>query len=122
MEGKRVVGIMPALHPAPSGRGGQFLGHGGAVFEAVFGHQSLAGLEVPALVSDLHVLIATAHQGHFHPALIGLPSGAVAELRWIAIGVQFALEPVQEIAGEGGGDPCGIVVGGFQDRGWFGMV
>ena len=54
--------------------------------------------------------------------MIGLPSGAVAELRWIEIGVQFALEPLQEIAGEGGGNPCGIVVGRFHYRGGLGMV
>ena len=61
----------------------------------------------PGLTAQVHGLILRAHQCHFDALLPRLPVGPVAELRRIGIPLEVAVEPLQQVAGEGGGHAGG---------------
>ena len=51
---------------------------------------------------------------HFDAAEIGVPDGAVGEIVHVHRAAQFAVDAVQQVAVEGGGNAGGIIIGGLQ--------
>ena len=92
----------PALDP-PAG-----LGRAGGrgirrVFDAVLGDPGSALAKEPSLTAQVHGLILCAHQRHFDALLRRLPLGPLAELSGIGIPLEVAVQPLQQVEGEGGG-------------------
>ena len=114
MQSDLLVWIVPAALDPPAGLGCEGGRGVRGVFDAVFGDPGVALAEEPGFTAQVHSLILPAHQGHFDALLLGLPAGPIAELRGIGIALEVAVEPVQQVVGEGGGHAGGIVVGGLH--------
>ena len=108
---------MPSPLDAPARCSSQISGCGGRVLQAVFGDQALVGLEGPGFTGQFNALLATTHEGHFDALLRLLPHRLVGKALRINRSLQIPVEPGEQIAGEGGGHACGIVVGGFEGGG-----
>jgi hypothetical protein len=53
------------------------------------------------LAGHVHLLLPLAHQGHLDVAGLGHPAGPVEEGLGIEIAMQVAVEPLQQVEGEG---------------------
>ena len=76
---------------------------------------AVTGGEGQAAFAVLNRLAAAADQVHLDPALRFVVEGQVLKLTGLEIGVQNAVDVLQDVAIEGGGEAPGVVVGGVED-------
>ena len=74
----------------------------------------LPGGEVEPLAADLHALIQGAHQVHLHPPEVRVVEGPMAPGAEVEVRPQLAIDALQQVEVEGGGNPGGIVIGRIQ--------
>ena len=77
---------------------------------------------MPAAATGPHGLIPLADQGHFDVAGCGDPAGLVAELIEVEITAEVAVQPLQQVQGEAGGDTGCVVVGRLEPLRCLGLV
>ena len=104
MQSDLLVWIGPAAFDPPAGLGREGGRGVRGVFDAVLGDPGVALAKEPGLTAQVHGLILRAHQRHFDSLLRRLPVGPVAELRGIGIPLEVAVEPLEQVAGESGGN------------------
>ena len=114
MQSDLLVRIGPAALDPPAGLGRE----GGRSVkyspDAVLGDPGIPLTKEPGLTAQVHGPILCAHQRHFDALLRRLPVGPLAELRGIGIPLEVAVQPLQQVASEGGGHAGGIVAGGLN--------
>jgi phosphatidylserine decarboxylase len=76
----------------------------------VFGVDAFAGFETEAAFADVHTVIACADEMHFDPAVLRIVDCFVAEIIWIEVGPEFAIDAMKQIEIERCGDAGRIVV------------
>lgn len=92
------------------------------VFDAVLSDSDVALAKEPGLTAQVHGLILRAHQRDFDALLRRLSVGPLAELRGIGIPLEVAVQPLQQVASEGGGHARAIVVGGLHQGRLAGLI
>src|SRR5512143_2336591 len=109
--------VLPFVRELPAGALGERAEFVAAELVGMLGVQRFAEGEMEALARNPYVLLGEAHQMHFDAARHWIVERVVAEARRLEVGVQLAVEAVEEIEVEGCGDAGRVIVGGVQPLG-----
>lgn len=86
-----------------------------SVFVGEFRDNFFADVEMEFVPAKMHGLRPLADEMHFDTVRIVIINGPMSPLRRLEIRIQFAVRALQDVEIERRGNPCAVVVGGFQN-------
>src|SRR6266851_7233637 len=115
-----MVGVLPGFFYFEGGAVEEGFDGGGGELVAVLGVDGLAGGEVEGkfrattVCGDVDALGDERFEVHLDAGFGGVPDDLVAEGGGVEVGAEVLVEAGEDVEVEGGGDACGIVVGGQE--------
>src|SRR5215472_10461693 len=117
MDAEQLGGVGPGVDGAEASAGRQGAEFGDRIFVGIFGVNKFVFGEAEAGAGNARFLRNEAANVDFDPSLSLIVESDMLESVDLEVGVEFAVDALEEVEVEGGGNPGSVVVGGVEDLG-----